>query len=144
MKAGKAESRPCGLARGSGGVKPPGPHPLGAPGQERSISSRFSLQPPSPTSGVSVWPTGMASTFPCYGVRVVWDPGHPYRWRTWLRGRLPWTLINLGLAAKGADCERVGGAHHWYNADDRNSGCYHCTVVRPGQLWKRLGGPVDP
>jgi len=41
---------------------------------------------------------------------MVWDPGHPFRWRTWLRGRLPWPLINLGFAAKGEDCERVGGS----------------------------------
>ena len=68
---------------------------------------------------------------------MVWDPGHPFRWRTWLRGRLPWPFINLGFAAKGEDCERVGGQHHWYNIDHRTSGCYHCEVVRPGQLWKR-------
>ena len=71
---------------------------------------------------------------------MVWDPGHPYRWRTWLRGHLPWGLINLGLAAKGEDCERVRGRHHWYNVDHKTSGCYHCGVVRPGQLWKKTDG----
>jgi hypothetical protein len=65
-----------------------------------------------------------------------WDPEHPYRWRTWIRERLPWFLINLGVAAKGEDCERVGGRHSWYNRDNASSGCYHCEVVRPGKLWE--------
>lgn len=65
-----------------------------------------------------------------------WDPGHPYRWRTWLRGRLPWCLIDLGLAQKGADCERSGGTHWWYNRDNETSGCYHCQTVRLGRLWE--------
>jgi GNAT superfamily N-acetyltransferase len=63
-------------------------------------------------------------------------PAHPYAWRTQLRKRLPWFLIDLGMASKGADCESVGAAHHWYNIDHESSGCYHCEVVRPGQLWK--------
>ena len=54
---------------------------------------------------------------------------HPYEWRTRFRGRLPWFLINLGLAAKGRDCEAVGAEHHWYNRDHKTSGCYHCEVV---------------
>jgi len=65
----------------------------------------------------------------------MWDEQHPYRWRTWIRTRLPWFLIDLGLARKGHDCEAVGGWHHWYNIDDKSSGCYHCEVTRPGQLW---------
>ena len=64
-----------------------------------------------------------------------WDPGHPYRWRTWLRSKLPWLLINMGVADKGTDCEQVGGAHWWYNQDNESSACYHCAVVRPGRLW---------
>jgi hypothetical protein len=63
--------------------------------------------------------------------------GHPYVWRTQLRKRLPWFLINLGIAKKGKDCEAVGGHHHWYNIDDKHSGCYHCEVIRAGQLWQR-------
>jgi len=63
--------------------------------------------------------------------------GTPYRWRTWIRKRLPWWLINLGLASKGEDCEKAGGLHHWYNRDDVSSGCYHCRIVSPGQLWKK-------
>ncbi len=66
-----------------------------------------------------------------------WDPGHPYRWRTWLRAKLPWVLINRGIAAKGKDCERVGAKHWWYNRDNESSACYHCEVVRPGRLWKQ-------
>ena len=64
------------------------------------------------------------------------DTGHPYRWRTWWRGRLPWFLINLGFADKGKDCEAVGAWHRWYNRDGKTSGCYHCHVVKEGRLWE--------
>ncbi len=40
-----------------------------------------------------------------------WDSGHPYAWRAWLRVRLPWFLIDMGLADKGEDCEKVDGWH---------------------------------
>jgi len=63
-------------------------------------------------------------------------PRHPFAWRTRLRRHLPWFLINLGIASKGDDCEAVGASHHWYNIDDVSSGCYHCRVERPGQLWR--------
>ena len=66
-----------------------------------------------------------------------WDVGHPYAWRLWLRGRLPWFLIRLGIADKGEDCGSVGARHLWYNRDKQTSGCYHCKVVQPGQLWKQ-------
>jgi hypothetical protein len=62
-----------------------------------------------------------------------------YAWRTSLRRHLPWFLIDLGIASKGKDCEAVGAQHHWYNIDHEASGCYHCEVVRPGQLWRRPG-----
>ena len=52
-------------------------------------------------------------------------------------GRLPWFLINLGVGAKGQDCETVGADHGWYNRDGSTSGCFHCEVVRAGQLWRR-------
>lgn len=65
----------------------------------------------------------------------MWEQKHPYRWRTWVRTHLPWFLIDLGIAKKGRDCEAVGGWHHWYNIDDKSSGCYHCEIVRPGRLW---------
>jgi hypothetical protein len=59
-----------------------------------------------------------------------WDAGHPYRYRVWIRGRLPWWLINLGVANKGRDCEAVGGWHRWYKSTDEIDGCYHCEVKR--------------
>lgn len=61
----------------------------------------------------------------------------PYRWRTEVRKHLPWFLINLGVADKGQDCEAAGGNHSWYNMDGKHSACYHCKVVRAGQLWKQ-------
>ena len=64
-------------------------------------------------------------------------PRHPYESRTALRSRLPWFLINLGVAAKARDCETAGAKHAWYNQDGTHSACYHCKVVRPGQLWKK-------
>ena len=63
-----------------------------------------------------------------------WDPGHPYRVRTWLRPHLPSALTRL--APPGLDCEAVGGWHRWYNQDERHSGCYHCQVVAHGRLWE--------
>lgn len=59
----------------------------------------------------------------------------PFRLRTKIRRHLPWFLIDRGLCAKGKDCEESGGSHEWYNQDDDNSACYHCSAVRPGQLW---------
>jgi hypothetical protein len=61
---------------------------------------------------------------------------HPYSWRLKIRGRLPWFLINLGIADKGKNCEDVGAEHLWYNIDDKNPGCYYCKVEKEGQLWK--------
>ena len=53
-------------------------------------------------------------------------PGR-FRWRTRLRRRLPWFLVDRGVAGKGtADC----GNHEWYNADGAVDHCYHCTAGR--------------
>lgn len=60
----------------------------------------------------------------------------PYRKRTLLRSYLPWFLIDLGVAAKGKDCEEKNGKHEWYNIDGKFSGCYHCDVEKEGQHWK--------
>ncbi len=60
----------------------------------------------------------------------------PYRWRTAIRQRLPWALIDWGIADKGADCEAAGGSHSWYNMGGACSACYHCKVVRDGKLWE--------
>ena len=62
--------------------------------------------------------------------------GHPYALRTQIRRILPWFLINLGIADKGEDCEKVGASHYWYNIDNEYSGCYHCKVIKKGKLWK--------
>lgn len=72
-----------------------------------------------------------------------WDRGHPYALRTWLRGRIPWFLIRMGVADKGRDCEAARGWHRWYNHDDVSSACYHCRVVREGRLWED-GPAADP
>lgn len=69
---------------------------------------------------------------------------HPYEWRTKLRRWLPWLLIDLGIAAKSEDCEAVGAAHLWYNQDGEPSGCYHCNVVRLGQLWRQAESDSEP
>jgi len=50
--------------------------------------------------------------------------------KVWIRGRLPWWLINLGVADKGPDCEAVGGWHRWYKSTEEIDGCYHCEVTR--------------
>ncbi len=63
--------------------------------------------------------------------------GGSYRKRSWFRSFLPWFIIDLGIADKGQNCELKGGNHEWYNSDNKNSGCYHCRVVKSGQLWKR-------
>jgi hypothetical protein len=46
-----------------------------------------------------------------------------------LRSKLPWLLVNRGIAAKGKrDC----GGHDWYNHDNVTALCYHCEVgTRP-------------
>ncbi len=62
-----------------------------------------------------------------------WDPGHPYRFRTWFRVHAPGLLSDL--FPKGSDCESVGGRHRWYNQGNDRSGCYHCHVVSDGQRW---------
>ena len=50
---------------------------------------------------------------------------HPYGLRLRIREHLPWFLINMGLAAKGRDCNEVG---------DGLSACYYCKVLEVGQL----------
>jgi hypothetical protein len=68
----------------------------------------------------------------------------PYRYRTWIRKYLPWLLINIGIANKGKDCEAAGGRHEWYNKDNSSSSCYHCLIVKQGQLWsKRIINQTD-
>ena len=65
------------------------------------------------------------------------DLRHPYGLRTWIRSRLPFWLIDLGVANKGSDCESRSASHYWYNHDNVSSACYYCCVVREGRLWER-------
>lgn len=37
---------------------------------------------------------------------------HPYHNRRWWRERLPWFLINWGVADKGKNCDKVNANHH--------------------------------
>jgi hypothetical protein len=54
-----------------------------------------------------------------------------YRWRTWMRGHVPWALVDFfpqGLK----DC----GQHEWHAYDKATDRCYHCVVgVRPRRLF---------
>jgi hypothetical protein len=68
---------------------------------------------------------------------VEYNREHPYGFRTYIRQFLPWFLIDLGIACKGEDCEKVGAHHHWYNIDNENSGCYYCKVIKKGKLWMK-------
>lgn len=54
-----------------------------------------------------------------------------YRWRTWIRGRVPWVIVDW--FPKGLeDC----GQHEWSAYDAETDRCYHCEVgVRPRQLF---------
>jgi len=61
---------------------------------------------------------------------------HPYERRLRWRLRLPWFLINWGIAAKGKDCESINAKHKWYNLDNINSGCYYCQKTTKEIKWK--------
>lgn len=62
-------------------------------------------------------------------------PPEPYRRRTRLRQHLPFWMIDLGIAAKGRDCEAAGGRHQWYNQGP-DSACYHCRATSAFALWR--------
>lgn len=61
---------------------------------------------------------------------------HPFENRLWWRSRLPWFLINLGIASKGKDCLLVNASHKWYNVDGINSGCYYCKKTSQKIKWQ--------
>jgi hypothetical protein len=47
----------------------------------------------------------------------------------------PEEYLNQFYPDEPADCEAIGEAHRWYNLDNERSACYHCKVIRVGQLW---------
>jgi hypothetical protein len=54
-----------------------------------------------------------------------------YRWRTWIRGRIPWAMVDW-FPRGGGDC----GRHRWHAWDADTDRCYHCEIgVRPRQLY---------
>ena len=83
-------------------------------------------------SEIAFYTGRMASPYPEH---LLLDPAprrRPrYRWRTWIRGRVPWALVRFfpqGLH----DC----GQHEWHAHDADTDRCYHCDVgVRPRQLF---------
>ena len=48
----------------------------------------------------------------------------------------PIEYLDLHYPKDPDDCETDGETHRWHNLDDERSACYHCKVVRDGQLWK--------
>jgi len=56
---------------------------------------------------------------------------HPYELRKQIRSILPWFLINMGIAAKGKDCEKVNAEHSFYNINGISNGCYYCDQEFP-------------
>jgi len=83
-------------------------------------------------SGVATYTRRMAYEYPD---DLLLDPVRRrrprYRWRTWIRGHVPWAMVDWfpqGLK----DC----GQHRWHAYDDDTDRCYHCVVgVRPRQLF---------
>lgn len=62
---------------------------------------------------------------------------HPYELRLLIREKLPWFLIDMGIAAKGKNCKEVGVDHDWYNKGDNISACYYCKIEKEGKLWAK-------
>jgi hypothetical protein len=48
----------------------------------------------------------------------------------------PKEYVERRYPSKPADCEAEGREHRWYNKGHGYSACYHCSVVKPGDLWK--------
>ena len=55
---------------------------------------------------------------------------------------MPFWMIDLGIAAKGADCEAIGGRHEWYN-NGNGSACYHCRATIDTDVWSVGGADVS-
>jgi hypothetical protein len=48
----------------------------------------------------------------------------------------PKEYLNQFYPAEPDNCEAIGETHRWYNLDGERSACYHCKVIREGQLWE--------
>ncbi len=44
--------------------------------------------------------------------------------------------LNLRYPPEPLDCEADGREHRYYKKARGYSACYHCAVVKPGELWK--------
>jgi hypothetical protein len=47
----------------------------------------------------------------------------------------PKEYVERRYPSKPADCEAEGREHRYYNNGHGYSACYHCSVVKPGELW---------
>ena len=54
---------------------------------------------------------------------------HPYELRKQIRSKLPWFLIDLGIAGKGKNCEKLNADHDQYKIDGETNGCYYCKQI---------------
>lgn len=64
--------------------------------------------------------------------RCGWTRGR-YRFRTWVRTKLPFALLSLSPPGAG-DC----GRHQWHNVDGVVERCYHCGALQPTRPeWRR-------
>ena len=48
----------------------------------------------------------------------------------------PTEYLERRYPSKSADCEAEGREHRYYDKGNGYSACYHCSVVKPGELWK--------
>ncbi len=48
----------------------------------------------------------------------------------------PTEYLSLRYPPEPLDCEAEGREHRYYNKARGYSACYHCAVVKPGELWK--------
>jgi hypothetical protein len=46
----------------------------------------------------------------------------------------PKEYLELHYPNEPDNCEAVGEIHRWHKLDDKRSACYHCKVIRVGQL----------
>ncbi len=49
---------------------------------------------------------------------------------------VPKEYLDLHYPDAPENCEAVGESHRWHNLDDERSACYHCRVIKEGQLSK--------